>query len=99
LGQLEIQELTLLGNPSCKSDYWKGVVSELPQLQKLDGVNVGRIKLEYECDKKKMTKSLDSSDDWEDIDELPPGFIPDTGLTVRSLPTAYPSRLRHDGNE
>lgn len=98
-----MQELTILGNPSCKSDYWKSIVSELPKLQKLDGVSVLQLKMAKECGKKWSTKAdptvNDSSDDWEDIHELPPGYIPDGGLRVKSLPTAYQSKLRHDGNE
>jgi len=48
LGQLGLQELSFLGNPACKSDYWKRIITDVPSLNKLDGVNVCHLTEEEE---------------------------------------------------
>lgn len=46
-----------------------------------------------ECSKCIKIETDEASDDWDDIDELPPGYIPDGGLKIKTLPIAYHNRL------
>lgn len=82
LASMEIDELTLIGNPtSYRNDYSKNIFNEIPNLRRLDGANLTvsmKKGAENYCIKIQEKRSVNA----DDHQGTPYGFIPDGCIRV-----------------